>query len=101
MFIRKLKNGIYSRRPANPVKKLEKSKTKFVDLSLEKQSLLLMQLLNLFKCKPLGANAEAIGEGNNMGKIKINKNITSFKEIKLINQSPTGLYENVIDLLKV
>ena len=36
-----------------------------------------------------------------MGKIKINKNITSFKEIKLINQSPTGLYENVIDLLKV
>lgn len=101
LFIRKLKNGIYSRRPANPVKKLEKSKTKFVDLSLEKQSLLLMQLLNLFKCKPLGANAEAIGEGNNMGKIKINKNITSFKEIKLINQSPTGLYENVIDLLKV
>lgn len=101
LFIRKLKNGIYSRRPANPVKKLEKSKTKFVDLSLEKQSLLLMQLLNLFKCKPLGANAEAIGEGNNMGKIKINKNITSFKEIKLINQSPTGLYENVIDLLNV
>lgn len=101
LFIRKLKNGIYSRRPANPVKKLEESKTKFVDLSLEKQSLLLMQLLNLFKCKPLGANAEAIGEGNNMGKIKINKNITSFKEIKLINQSPTGLYENVIDLLKV
>lgn len=53
-------------------------------MSLEKQSLLLMQLLNLFKCKPLGANAEAIGEGNNMGKIKINKILPHLKKLNLL-----------------
>ena len=60
-----------------------------------------MQILNLFKCKYGVTNAKVIGEGESMGKIQISKNVTSCKEIKLINQSPTGLYENVIDLLTI
>lgn len=101
LFISKLKNKIYSKRPANPVEKLVNAKEKYINLSLEEQSLFLMQILNLFKCKYGVTNAKVIGEGESMGKIQISKNVTLCKEIKLINQSPTGLYENVIDLLTI
>lgn len=99
-YIDKLNNGIYSKRPANPVEKLEKARERFKALELEKQSVLLMEILNLFKCKPLSANAEFIGEGKHMGVITINKIISS-KTVKLINQSPTGLLETVIDLSNI
>lgn len=101
LYINKLKNKIYSKRPANPVIKLEEAREKFLGLSLEQQSLFLMEILNLFRCKSLTADAELIGESKYMGKIQISKNISTCKSVKLINQSPSGLYENVIDLLTV
>lgn len=100
-FLEKLNNGIYTKRPANPRTKLESLEQKFEELEIEKQSILLMEVLNLFKCKPLTANMELIKDSKYLGKIQLSKNISSCKSAKLINQSPTGLYENVIDLLKV
>ena len=35
------------------------------------------------------------------GRILINKNIDKYKQISIINQSPTGIYEEEIDLLKL
>lgn len=81
--------------------KLESLEQKFEELEIEKQSILLMEVLNLFKCKPLTANMELIKDSKYLGKIQLSKNISSCKLAKLINQSPTGLYENVIDLLRV
>lgn len=100
-FLEKLNNGIYTKRPANPRTKLESLEQKFEELEIEKQSILLMEVLNLFKCKPLTANMELIKDSKYLGKIQLSKNISSCKLAKLINQSPTGLYENVIDLLRV
>ena len=47
------------------------------------------------------ANMSLIECGGRVGTMQVNKNITSCKSAKLVNQSPTGLYENVIDLLRV
>lgn len=101
LFLDKLDNKIYSKRPANPIKKLEAAREKFCELTLEEQSLFLMEILNLFKCKPLATNGKIIGEGEHMGVLTINKKVTACESAKLINQSSTGLYENVIDLLTV
>lgn len=100
-FLEKLNNGIYTKRPANPVKKLMIAEDKFVDLKLEEQSFVLMQIIILLQCNSREANMSLIECGGRVGTMQVNKNITSCKSAKLINQSPTGLYENVIDLLRV
>lgn len=100
-FLEKLNNGIYTKRPANPVKKLMIAEDKFVDLKLEEQSFVLMQIIILLQCNSREANMSLIECGGRVGTMQVNKNITSCKSAKLVNQSPTGLYENVIDLLKV
>ena len=47
------------------------------------------------------ADLTAIGESKATGKMLIPQKIIKFKEIKLINQSVTGLYDKSIDLLTV
>lgn len=46
-------------------------------------------------------NLREIGGGTEAGRILINKNIDKYKQISIINQSPTGIYEEEIDLLKL
>ncbi len=57
--------------------------------------------MHLFQCKPVTANLTLIKEGATAGKIQKIKIISNCKNVKLIAQSPTGLYEQVIDLLTV
>lgn len=101
IFIEKLSNKIYSYRPANPKDKLKEKEEQFKNLSLEEQCLVLGEILHLFQCKPVKADLTLIEGVKNAGVIKENKNISKSKSVKLIYQSPTGLYEQVIDLLTV
>ena len=101
IFIEKLSNKIYSCRPANPKKKLKDKTEKFKNISLEEQCVILGEILHLFQCKPVTANLTLIGEGSNVGSVKKSKIINNCESAKLIAQSPTGLYEQVIDLLTV
>lgn len=101
IFIEKLSNKIYSCRPANPKKKLKDKTEKFKNISLEEQCIVLGEILHLFQCKPVIANLTLIGEGSNVGSVKKSKIINNCESAKLIAQSPTGLYEQVIDLLTV
>ena len=68
---------------------------------LEEQCVVLGEILHLFQCKPVTANLILIKEGATAGKIQKTKIISNCKNVKLIAQSPTGLYEQVIDLLTV
>lgn len=43
----------------------------------------------------------AIGGAKDTGTLKIGKNISELSKISIINQSPTGLFEQEIDLLKL
>ncbi len=101
VFLDKLANSIYQYRPANPYKNLVDKRERFLELNIEEQCIVLGELLHLFQCKPLNANLTLIGLSSNTGSIKKNKEITGADSVKLIYQSPTGLFEHTVDLLKI
>lgn len=101
IFIDKLCHSIYINRPANPREKLKNRRENFIELSVEEQCIIISEILHLFQCKPINANLLLINESKDTGKVNTNKKINGFKSVKLVAQSPTGLYEQVIDLLKI
>ena len=77
------------------------AKEVFTELDIKEQSIVLSEMLHLFQCKPLtSANLVSIGLKKTVGIIQIAKNITS-KDVKLVHQSPTGIYEYTVDLNKI
>lgn len=101
MFIDKLTNTIYSKRPANPVDKLKTKKELFEQLSVEIQCVVLNEILHLFQCKPIVADLSIIKEASSTGSIQKNKIISSSNNVIMVNQSVTGLFRQEIDLLKI
>lgn len=102
LFCRKL--NLYSGLPelASVIPKILSSKEKFARLDLKQQCLTLSQMLNILSCGPQNAKLGNIGCGDNAGRIRIsNDKLFKFTELYLVNQSPTGLYEEIIDLKTV
>lgn len=100
-LLRKHKDTIYAKRPADQIKTMEEGREKFENLSIEDQCMVLTQILHLFQCKPITADLRNIGGGPTAGKIQVNKNISKIQSVKLVNQSVTGLFQQEIDLLTV
>lgn len=103
---------VFKGRPYSIGKKLETYRNAFLKLSVLDQSIALKQILKATSTNEKNVtDLHLIGGGTQEGTIRINKNITSevdklVKEgrkpkILLINQSPTGLFENKVDLLTV
>lgn len=101
LFIDKLSNTIFQYRPANPISNLQKGREQFMNLKLEEQCVVLGEILHLFQCKPLSANLTLIGATAHTGVVKIGKEISKCNSVKLVNQSVTGIYEQVTDLLSI
>lgn len=101
IFIDKLTNSIYTKRPANPIERLTKESNLFTSLRLEDECILLGEIMHLFQCKSATSDLTLIGGGSRVGTLQYNKRISDLKSVKLVNQSITGLYQNEIDLLKV
>ena len=97
-LMNKAKKTIYKNRPSNQISTLEKGKDKFEALTLEEQCTVLMEILKYFSCKAITCNFSSVGGGAHAGKTLISKNITNCSTISIINQSITGLFEEVIDL---
>lgn len=97
----KCKQKIYQQRPCNLQEKLEKNLEIFQNNTVENQCIILSQILKSFAIGTGQADLTKLGEGANVSKLRISKNITEFKEFKLIHQSITGVYEQSIDLLSV
>lgn len=72
-------------------------KETFANLSVFDQADTLIEVLKLFACKSGTANLKKIGGDSHSGILQIGKNITG-KHIKLIFESPTGIYKKVINL---
>lgn len=100
-FIDKLSNSIYSKRLGLQAITLEKKKENFVELSMENKCLVLYEILHLFQCQSVAANLSQIGGPGHAGILVLNNNITKTNKISIINQSPTGIYEQEIDLKTV
>ena len=93
--------GIYSKRP-NPVfKTLENGYEEFNKLNLRDQSTIIQNILKLTSMSSSSADLKKIGGSSQSGVMLTNKDITKTKELLLVNQSVTGLFENVIDLKTV
>lgn len=100
-FLWKIQNTIYGIRLSAQEKTLKEKRETFSNLSLEEQTLVLYEILHMFQCQSVSANLKAIGGPGSAGILVMNNNITKCNQISIINQSPTGVYEQEIDLLKV
>ena len=100
-FLKKQNNTIYSKKPANQTKTLLEGREIFVDLYVEEQCIVLGEMLNLFRCRPVTANLVLVKGSANSGKVQVSKSLKSRKSVILKNPSPTGLFEQSVDLLKL
>ena len=99
-LLKKFRTSIFSNRP-NPVgDKVDKSKQKFLSLDIEKQCILLCQILQSSSVLGSECDMTLLGESAHCGKMLISKKIGD-EDIYLINQSVTGLYEKKINLRTV
>ena len=100
-MLKKHADTIYAKRPGSQVEKLELGKEKFAKLTEEEQSVVLGEILKLFRCRPIAGDLRKIGGSENAGVLVINKKISDKKCVIIKNQSITGLFEQVVDLKKL
>ena len=101
MLITKSENNLYQNRPASQTKTLKEQRGLFQKLALSEQIHILGEILKLFKCASASADFKFIGKGGRCGIIQVGSNITKCNECILINQSPTGVFEQEVDLMKL
>lgn len=100
-FLCKLQNTIYNKKLSLQVKTLSEKRENFVSLSKEEKCIALSEILHMFQCQSVNANLSLIGGPANAGSLAINSNIKDCKNIFIINQSSTGIFEKKIDLQKL
>ncbi len=93
--------SIYANRPNSVGEKLAKGLEKFKRLEVSEQCEVLNQVLKLSAIGPTCANLTLIGEAKKSGVMLMSKKISGMKELLLVNQSVTGIFENTVDLLTV
>lgn len=100
LFVKKLQKKVYSRLFPTVLKQCVDGKDKFAGLSLYEQCTALLQILKSFKCDRQVSDLKSIGGVSSAGTICPGRKISNNTSVYLICQSPTGLYETKIDLLK-
>lgn len=101
VYLEKLKTTIYKEKLSSQIKTFENGRDIFINLSIEEQCELLVKALNLFKCNRGSTDLKLIGGSGQSGTITMSNKIDEKSNIKIINQSPTGLFEQVVDLQKI
>ena len=96
-FVYKLINTVYSNRLGGLGKKILAKKDKFNSLEIEEKCQVLYEILHIFQCNRISADLKLIDEKAG-GVLTMSKNISGYNSVYIINQSPTGIYERVIDL---
>lgn len=78
---------------------LQKCRDNFITESVQEQCVALREILKAFACKAVYAKLKSIGGSSDTeGLIRISKNLPKDKNVRLIYQSVTGLYERKINL---
>lgn len=97
-FLHKLRNSLYGHRLSAQIERLEVGNAIFRSMSNEQKCLLLVEILHLFQCSSQAANLQLIDGPGMAGRLLLSNDISKLEDIKIINQSITGFYEQVIDL---
>lgn len=101
MLLAKSANNLYKNRPASQTSTLKEQREQFSILPLSKQIHVIKEILKLFKCASATADFKLLEKGSTCGKIQVSTNIKKCKQCILINQSPTGVFEQEVDLMKL
>ena len=107
LYIEKLKNTVYAKRPNNQLELLEKNKARFDALSPVKQANVLLNIQMVFGRVSGGVNLSAIGGGPCAAATTINSAMSNwkkkYKEVRMIDISASGIWEkqseNLLNLL--
>ena len=91
----KLSNTVYKVMLGNFQNKLKSGEEKFKGLTVENKAIQIAELLKLFQCNPEMPNLVLIGGSKTQGRIRIGMNVTDKKNLAIIHQSVTGLYETI------
>lgn len=99
-FIIKYQNSIYQNQSGAMKNSIIEKRNEFLTLSLEKQCRILKALVEYFRTGDI-IDLRELGGSSQAGKVAMNKKIMGASELVLISQSPTGLFQQEIDLLKI
>lgn len=100
-FLEKLCNNTYSKAVFHSqYEGLKKGKEKFEELTIEEQSLVLLQILGIFKTgRSSGCDLSKIGGSSNaavyMHSSKVSNWKKDYKDVRIIDVAPSGFYEKV------
>ena len=100
-FTKKLSSDIFMVHHEPTLKSLLANRNIFVDMSVEMQARTIYQILHIFRCNRMLADLTALQGAKSAGIVRMSKRISSKDKTMIINQSPTGLFENSVDLLTV
>ena len=99
LFVEKLTNTIYKKRPANQGNKIKQNRNVFEGLSLQDKSKIINEILTMLRCDiSTTADLKLLNCSGNAGNMAVSKNTVGKSRLILINQSVTGLFENRIEL---
>lgn len=101
VFLDKIVNTVYHIRLNAQQKTLSDNRDVFCELSKEDKCIVLSEILHMFQCQSGAANLKLINGPGNAGILVLNSVISKCKQISIIHQSPTGIYEQEIDLKKI
>lgn len=93
MLKEKLECSIYKGLPDNFKNIMEKGIDKFKELSIDEKAVQIYELLKLFECTSEMPDLSRIGGGKTSGAIRISMNVTERKNLSIIHQSVTGIFE--------
>ena len=100
-MIERLEANVYKKTCLkNVLAKLNQKKENFESLSFCDQCIVLLKILNAFKCNSSSVDLSLIGGGREVGLLQYNYNLNKYNSVKIIHQSVTGLFEVKEDLLK-
>ena len=97
-FLEKLRTTVYAKRLGTQEKTLSEKKKDFLALGKEDKCIVLNEILHLFQCQSGSANLKLIGGPGSAGILVLNSDITKCQDICIINQSPAGIHEQIVDL---
>lgn len=100
-LLNKLETTVYSVKLSTQKSNLENGINKFKMLNTLEQCKVIEQVLHTFQCNSATTDIKLIGGGNSTAIILMSKNVSKDMQLYIINQSPTGLFEERINLAEL
>ena len=95
----KLESESFSQRNASIVSVIKGKKEEFKKLSKEQQCETILQIIKWLGVVCVGVDLSMLDASVTCGICRMNKKVSTSKELKLIFNSTTGLFEKTLDLL--